>query len=65
MDRLAAAQNLPTNQELVSNNGLSRLKMFPNGQLGIYRTQTNLAIWGNLMQADGNCVALSAQHVPY
>ena len=39
--------------------------MFPNDQLAIYRTQANLAIWGGLIQADGSCVALSAQHVPY
>jgi hypothetical protein len=55
MDRLAAAQNLQTNQELISNNGWFRLKMFPNGHLAIYRTQANLTIWGGLMQADGNC----------
>jgi hypothetical protein len=29
MDRLAAAQNLQTNPELISNNGWFRLKIFP------------------------------------
>ena len=75
MDRLTANQSLQTNQELISNSGWFRLKMFPNGQLAIYRTQANLTIWvapgmsqtggSAVMQADGNFVAISPQNTPY
>lgn len=65
MDRSAAAQNLQANQELISNNGWVRLKMFPMVNSQYTETQANLTISGSLMQVDGNCEALSAQHVPY
>ncbi len=75
MDRLAVGQKLQSKQELISNSGWFRLKLFPNGQLAVYRTQASLTIWVSpgisqpagsaIMQADGNFVALSAQNAPY
>lgn len=66
MDRLTAGQQLNVNDQLMSNNGKVKLVMQGDGNLVLYRTDNNQALWASntwntatnhaVMQGDGNFV---------
>lgn len=66
-DRLRPGQQLHTNEELISANGKVKLIMQDDGNLVLYRTDDNVALWASntygepvthaIMQDDGNFVA--------
>jgi hypothetical protein len=74
-NRLQAYQQLNINKQLFSNNGFLNLVMQPDGNLVLYRTQFDRALWatnteGNpvthaIMQPDGNLVAYGADGTSY
>jgi hypothetical protein len=73
MNTLAAGTQLNVNDELVSDNGLVRLVLHPDGDLVLYRSLFRQALWASntagrpvdrvVMQSDGNLVAYSAAGV--
>ena len=75
MDRLLANQQLNVNDQLFSHNGLVRLIMQGDGNLVLYRTVDDIALWASntaqkpvthaIMQGDGNFVAYSAAGQPF
>lgn len=75
MDRLHANEQLKINDQLLSNNGLVRLIMQGDGNLVLYRTVDDVALWASntpqkpvtraIMQTDGNFVAYSAVNQPF
>jgi hypothetical protein len=75
MDRLLVNQQLNVNDQLFSNNRLVRLIMQGDGNLVLYRTVDDIALWASntpqrhvnhaIMQGDGNFVAYSAAGQPF
>jgi hypothetical protein len=75
LDRLLPSQQLNAYGELVSNSRLFNLILRSDGNLVLYRTHFDRALWASntnqkpidrtLMQPDGNLVALSIQGVSY
>jgi hypothetical protein len=74
-DRLTAGQQLHTNERLVSANGRVTLIMQDDGNLVLYRTDNNEALWASntygepvthaIMQDDGNFVVYDDAGKPY
>jgi len=75
MDRLTANQRLNLDDQITSNMGWFTLRMFRDGALALYRTQTNGTMWTSpplgrsggfaIMQADGNFVTYSPEGTAY